>query len=198
MKPQVLIPDLDHTEELDVFEEQLQGTVAIWETVVREAAQDGDDEELEGANTAHDEAIEALAEYRKDPGGPTVTLGFLPPSKKTELQTRMGIHRENGTPEIDKRLASLDVVREYVRWGVKGDSLEHGIQWETEEYRGRKYKVCPDAVLDLYEFNGWLNVLFGAVLAFNSLDAEKKRASSRNAGTTPGPSTAKPAGSSPG
>ncbi len=116
----------------------------------------------------------------------------------TELRTKGYTARDNGNNKLEERLTDLDIAREFVRWGVKGDTLDHGMEWETETYRGKEYKVCPASVIDVYEYNEWLQPLYVAIMKFNSLDAEKKRQSSRNAGTMPRLSTVKPADSSPG
>ena len=84
MKPQILIPDLNATQDIDILEEVLQQEVERLEQKIRDISKEEmpeafssggrqaewallKKEKLEAANAEHDEATEDLASYREDP-----------------------------------------------------------------------------------------------------------------------------------
>lgn len=172
MKPQILLPDLKATTEIDILEEMLISEVDRLDQKIRDAKSQ---EEKDEADAEHTEAMQALASYREDPDPRAlITIGYIPARKMTELDFRW-VEAAKGQEDVgpfnaDLGLKFMDVCREYVRAGVRGFAYQE--------------KFDIEQAMDIFERNGWIYTLTNVIKDYNSLSVQKKTESSSKPGTS--------------
>lgn len=184
---QIIVPDLSATEDVDVAQLQMQYGLDIANRLLERASEESDKEYALGLKK---EAEEFLGSYCPPENAPTLTIGFVPPAKRSQLANRSYIldreaernnahDGEEGESEI-KTLNDRDAqLREWIRFGVKGHRNMGSVDFESVEVdvRGRKYTVASWDMVDLYECMGLLYSLSDRVIRYNTLDSKKKKKS---------------------
>lgn len=188
----VIVPDLNATETVDVAQLQVEAGLMVAEHVLAKADTEDAKKEAE-AHKAEGEAI--LTEYLPVLGAPSIDIGYLPTKKKVELSNAEMVLFRDTEPEkmTEDELNKLeDLHREWVRWGVKNHANMGDMPFETEEveYRGRKVQVVADHILELYGHMDLIHSLYLKIRIYNTLGAKKKSRSSPISGVMTSTSTA--------
>lgn len=178
MKPLLLTPDINETEEFDPILARLEFELEVAKNVAATT------EPIEGFDITAD-SENALKEYKESGKSPAkIVLGYMPSAKRTELEHRHSSVitkyrvKDNTDFSIEDLNALSDVLRETCKWCVKGHVIE-GVEFVSTpyEYRGRKYQLASDDMVDLYERNDWLHLIRKEAVLYNRLGPEKKRQS---------------------
>lgn len=145
-----------------------------------------------------DNAQAAVDVHGKEPRGPddpVVVIGYMPARKLTEIKRKqMALITMDIDEEQMEKSSELD--RLIVAWGVKGHSQikirgeEIPFTLTPEKYKGSKYLLASDTVVDAYERMDWLKPLAAAIGNFNNLTVEKKSRSGSTSGEETGTSAA--------
>jgi hypothetical protein len=208
---QIIVPDMEATQEVDLVELRFRGTKERAEGMLEKLEKDVREQTIDVGECrkavkltreALDAANEGLGNYKPEPDNPRVVIGYIPPRKLTSLRhaqyvvNRQQLEAETATRE---QLDGLDdIAREYLRWGIKGHSgLGCDFEQEKEKAGPREYDVATWEMVDIYEGIEMLQDLFHEVMAYNSLAEKKRKQSSSKPGIEPTTSTADCAASSP-
>jgi hypothetical protein len=159
------------------------------------------EQEHEVASSVLRDAVSCMREYRaiEDSERPSVTIRYMPPAKVTEIKVRAQVARKM-TDEVERGIASAEIDRDLVRWGVCGWRMDDpDLKWETEsvKHRGREMQIGAWEMIDMLEATGWIAPIALEVLEYNDLDAATLGKSLRPAGTRRGHSSAASAKSDP-
>lgn len=198
--PQILIPDLSHTEWLNLIEVKLRGEIRTAEFILKGIEEGQSDFPKEDCLTILNNAKKSLEEYRPGDDSPTIAIGYIPPRKLSSLNARFW----QSVSKLDKEKNDIalaekntELVREFVRWGVKDHKgLKVPYAKDSEQVGPMTYPVTAWEMVDIYEAAGLLNQIFHEVVMFNRLGESKKKQSSSLSGTTQTNSTASSASSS--
>ena len=194
MRNQVIIPDLNATEEVDLVVCQLDFGVRVAEGLLKIAT-----DEAERTKCAADlvEAREALAKYVPPDDSPAVSIGYIPMAKQSRLQNATAIQYHDrklvgDKPTLEQMNQDTDTTREWVQWGVKGHSGIVGYDYETQDAQagGKTYQVASDLCIELYGRMKLMHALEVQVIEFNTLSAKKKTRSQSTSGAAKATSTA--------
>ena len=196
---QIIIPDTSATREVDLVRLQLESTMRRAEL---EAA-DPESEIQDLAREAAEDARQALSDLESsEEPRPTVTIGYLPSRKLSSLRNASMIARRGkfsaDTATHEQLDAITDIMREYVRWGVRGHR-DLGFDFESvKECIGPfEHDVASWMVVDVYERIGMLPDLFSVIQEYNELSQKKSKPSSCKPGTSHTTTTAEPASKNP-
>jgi hypothetical protein len=174
----VLVPDLTATVEIDPIAEKLRGELTTAPLMERGKDDKITQEDFDAAKAAHlarlNEQLEAYT-ASTDPK-PSITIGYISPSKMTAIDNARFAASQNKT-DVEGMLNALsDSTREMVRWGVRGHDIEHApFKSHLAKWRGQDHAVATDDMLDIYERNGWLHAISGAIQIYNRLGDSKKK-----------------------
>jgi hypothetical protein len=193
---QVLVPDLNATEWIDLVEAKIKAEIRSAEYVLNEI-KEGNQKKVteEDCHKVIQLANDTLKNYKPGPDAYAVEVGYIPPRKFASLQAHYSkaIKKYNpDNPDDDERLT--DYMREFVRWGIKGHK-NFKIEYKKEEEKvgPLSYPVATWYMVDLYESSKMLVPIFHEVMRYNTLSESKKKQSSSPYGTTPPHSTVKDA-----
>jgi hypothetical protein len=172
---QLLSVDMEATQEVVILRELL----AFEEATFSIALQDPDTEEKDKPRIqARLDAIKADQQIPDKDDDPRISIGYLPPAKRSELYHRHTVAMRGKTVETiaaEDLDGYDDIVREWVRWGVRaGRNLPFPVTRVEVSWRGKKHQVLSDETMDQLQLNGLLHVLKKLVEQFNTLDEEKK------------------------
>ena len=174
---QVIVPDLNATEDLDVARLQIEDGVAVASALLAVAKTDAERETRE-QDLADAEAL--LEAYQPGDDMPVIVIGYIPAPKRAYLvnaAAEASRSAVDGKPLTTAQMNAItDASREWLQWGVKGHRNLSGYPWNTKPASagGREYKIAADDVVELYEQMELLHSLSDAVAKFNILDAKKK------------------------
>jgi len=201
----MLIPDLKATKEINLTRLYFERSVDNAQFALENARTD---EEKKEAKKILKTAQKVLKDHIPNGSDPTITIGYIPPPKLTELRNSGFVNlRDEG--EFDAKTISAgflnrtaEVSREYLRWGVRGHTNLADVKFETETERigSKEFEVASIETVYIYEAmsNGlYFNWIANEVIAYNTLDESKKKQSSQPPGTQPKSSTVKSANSNP-
>lgn len=180
MKKQILIPDSSVTEEIDIWIEQEIFNLGIAQQV-RNQLHDSNTEDIHAADEEIkriENEIEDLEESKDT--NPKITIGYMPPAKKTELIHRW--HVLTRKKDLDQAteedlIANEEIAREFCKWGVKGHAnIPKDFELQKIRWNGKEYDIASDLMVAIYEANQWHHIIKNAVIKYNTLqDSKKKR-----------------------
>lgn len=193
MKPQILIPDINATEQVDLIELFIE----YGAKVAREILETSRDEDVRGVYRQQLEDAEMmLAKYTPEPDAVKITVGYVPSRKVTELRNREIVRTQGRSPDdpltMELLEGSAEESREWVRWGVKDHTgFPYPFTKQSERCGGKNHDIVSDDCLELYERVGVyldysgnrgtfiFHAIADAVKRFNHLEPKKKISSPR-------------------
>jgi hypothetical protein len=167
---QIVVPDTSATKDVDLLELK-------WSMAARRARADikaNGESDLALGVIADSEKILAKLEGSTE-SRPSVTIGYIPVRKLSSLRNaRFALSRDD--PDMSREyLDSLeDIIRETVRWGVKGhQGLGFDFESTKEKVGPLEYNVATWEMVDVYERIEMLMDLYTETNDYNTLSEKK-------------------------